>query len=232
MIRRLFRFGFYLVLLAIALVVAGLLLMDTIVKNVVEYRIRSETGMDARIGSINVGLLTPTITIENLKLNNTAEFGGTPFLVIRELRLEYDRAAAKRGKLHLPLLRLDLQEIDQVMDDRGRSNFDDLRKKEEEAARKKALNHEPETIFGGIDYLNLTLTKGRFIRLGHPDQNREVIFGIDNQVFSHVTSDDDLEALLIYLSMRTGGAMYLQGLMAPVATAKAPAHPHLIIKNP
>jgi hypothetical protein len=225
MIRRLLRIVFYLALLALVLAVAGLLLLDTILKAVVENRIRAETGMDAEIGKLNVGLLTPTITIKDFKLNNSADFGGAPFLVIREARVEYDRAALKRGKLHLPLLRLDFQEIDEVIDERGRSSFEEIHQREEASARKKAANHEPELAFGGIDHLNLTLSKGRTIHLGHPDQNQEVIFGLDNQVFSRVNSDDDLDTLMIYLSLRTGGAMRLQGLVGRPPPGKASSRP-------
>jgi len=45
--------------------------------------------MDARIEKMEVGLATPTVNLEGLKLYNTADFGGGTFLEMPELRVEY-----------------------------------------------------------------------------------------------------------------------------------------------
>ena len=109
--RRLFRWALYLFIVLAVLVVAGILLLNTIVKQVVESRLRSSTGMDVRIGQIDVGLLSPTLTIENLKIYNTADFGGSVFLDMPELHMEYDPHAIRAGQFHFKLVRLDLAEV-------------------------------------------------------------------------------------------------------------------------
>src|SRR5260370_3042979 len=103
--RRLFRWAFRLVLLVVILLVALVVFMDSIVRALAEREIRSATGMDVKIGSFSIGLISPVITIENFKLYNTAEFGGSPFVDLPELRVEYDWRALRPPELHCQLVR-------------------------------------------------------------------------------------------------------------------------------
>jgi len=79
--------------------------------------------MDAEIGKISMGLLTPTATVENFKLYNSPDFGGTPFLKISELHIEYDRAALARHEIHVILARFNLDEFDIVKNEAGQTNI-------------------------------------------------------------------------------------------------------------
>ena len=66
-----------LVLLAIVLIVILLLSLNSILRAVMEHRIRAQTGMDAEIGKVSVGFVEPTVEIQNLRLYNPPDFGGT-----------------------------------------------------------------------------------------------------------------------------------------------------------
>ena len=92
-------------LLAIVLVVILFLSLDTMIRVTMEHNIRKQTGMDAEIGKFHLGLTEPVLTIKNLKLHNSPAFGGTPFLEIPEVHVEYDRAALKAGTVRLVLSR-------------------------------------------------------------------------------------------------------------------------------
>jgi len=59
LIRRLFRWALYLFILLVVLIVAAILSLDTIAKQVVQSRLRAETGMDVKIGKMDIGLATP-----------------------------------------------------------------------------------------------------------------------------------------------------------------------------
>ena len=126
--KRLFRWAFYLFLFLAVLVVAGILLLDTIVKEIAISQIRAQTGMDVKIGKLSVGLLSPTFCVEDFTLYNTAEFGGSPFLRMPELYLEYDRPALRCGQLHFKLVRVNLEEIALVKNQSGRFNVAALEK--------------------------------------------------------------------------------------------------------
>lgn len=208
--RRLFRWALYLFIVVVVLVVAAVLLLNTFVKQFMESRLRAETGMDVKIGQVDVGLLSPTITIENFKLYNTADFGGSIFIDMPELHLEYDPLAFRTGKLHFKLVRLDLEEIALVQDKKGRLNVQDLQKKSRGASSPGEKKSSAEDIkFTGIDTLNLTLGKFRLSNLGS-GREEELEFGITNQISHNVKSEADLAALNMLMATRA--------LMAPSST--------------
>ena len=192
-----------LVLLVVVLAVAGLLLLDTIVREVAVSRIHSGTGMEVRIQSVHVGLLTPTMTIEGLKLYNTPEFGGAVCLSMPELYVEYDPLAIRSRQLHLRLVRLDLAEVLLVQDKKGRSNFDALEKSGRKSGAKKTAGEGFK--FTVIDTLNLSLGKFHLSNLAS-GRSEEINFAVKNQILHDVKSEDDLGGLALLLAVRHGSS--------------------------
>ena len=96
--KTLWRWAFRLLILLIVLVVAGVLLLDPITREIIKYQIRKRTGLEAKIGRLSIGLFSPTITAENVVLYNSAEFGGSPLFEMPELFIEYDRAALRSNQ--------------------------------------------------------------------------------------------------------------------------------------
>src|ERR1043165_2628752 len=174
MIRRLFRWALYLFIIFVVLIVAAVLLFDSMVRSIVEHRVRSQTGMDVKIGKFSVGFFSPTITIENFKLYNTAEFGGGEFLDLPELHIVYDRTAFRSGKLHLKLVRVNLAEIHLVESKDGRRNFETLLNAKTIAAGSGlglgGSNHLAHMEFGGIDMANVTIDRSRYTSFRQPSQ--------------------------------------------------------------
>ncbi len=132
-IRWLIRIALALFIMCIVAIVAGILLLDTVVREVLTSRMRAATGMEVKISSVHVGLRQSVIAIEGLKLYNTPEFGGKLCLDMPELHLEYDPVALRAGTIHLPLVRLNLAEVDVVTDKQGRSNFDGIEKQNKQS---------------------------------------------------------------------------------------------------
>ena len=194
--RRLFRWAFRIVLgliiLAVVAAVAVILLMDTLTKEVIVSRLRSQTGMEVKIASVHVGLLSPTLSIEGLKLYNAADFGGSVCLDMPELHLEYDPAALRARKLHVTLLRLDVKELSLTVDKLKRSNMDTLKRKSKEPGRQK---WEWEKLkFTSIDVLNVTL--GKFhVNNQATGRGEEMDFGVKNQILRNVKTGKDLSPL-------------------------------------
>jgi uncharacterized protein involved in outer membrane biogenesis len=205
--KRLFKWAFRLAILLVVLVVVLLLSLDSILKTVVERQIRSETGMDARIGKFSVGLLSSTVTIQDLKLYNTAEFGGTVFVDIPELRVEYDRAALAEQKLHVTLMRFDLAELNVVRNEAGRTNIMEFMKQSPGKKTKTgrgALDGLGDIKFTGIDVLNLSLGKVRFVDLKTPNRSLELKMNVRDQVLKNVKSERDLYGVLALIWLRNG----------------------------
>jgi uncharacterized protein involved in outer membrane biogenesis len=213
--KRLIKWLFLLVLLAVALVVGLLLTKDAIAKAAVEQQIRAQTGMDVKIGKLSVGVLSPVATIENLKLYNTPEFGGTPFLDIRELHLEYDRDALAQRQLKVKLLRINLEELTVVRNAAGATNIAVLNEKP--AATRAKLTGDVE--FRGVEVLNVSVGKVQLIDLKNPRNNRLRTVNLHNQVFNNLKTPGDWYGVLILLWLRSGAPMVQSGTVVPLLTS-------------
>jgi hypothetical protein len=204
--RWLFRLLFAAVALMIVAIVILLLSYNSILRGFVEHQIRNTTGMDTKIGKLSIDLLTPTVTVENFKLYNTPDFGGTPFLSIPEIHVEYDRVALARREIHVTLMRFNLGEFDIVKNESGRTNFFPLNitlpaKQFRDGKAMAIFKRQTGYDFKGIDVLNVSIGKVRFIDLKNQQNNREQDIGIENCIMKNVQSPADLAGLgaLIWL---------------------------------
>jgi len=205
LIKRLVRWALYLFILLVVLIVAAILSMDAIVKQIVQSRFRSATGMDATIGKMDIGLLTPTIAIEDFKIYNPPGFGGSLFLSLPEIYVDYDRDALRARKLHLNLVRLNLAEMDIVEDKNGRTNIQSIGEKSRAAAA-AAVKKSSALTFAGLDTLNVTLQKLRLWSLDSPAQVREESFGISNEVFTNLVTGEDFRRMAVMLAARSSAS--------------------------
>jgi uncharacterized protein involved in outer membrane biogenesis len=209
--KKLLKWLFGLALLAIVLVVVFLLSLDSILRVLAEDRIHAQTGMDAEIGKFHVGLLEPEMTIQNLKLYNPPDFGGTPFLNIKEIHVEYDRDALRDGQIHVTLMRFNLGELDVVRNEAGQTNLFSLgvtlpaKDAREAGSRELAeLKRRTGLDFAGIDVLNVSVGEARFIDLKNPRNDREQKIGIDNLIVKNVKSPADLAGVAVLIALRSG----------------------------
>lgn len=197
------RWTFRLAILGIVLLVAALLLKDTVLKAVAERRIRQGTGMDATISRMDVGLLTPVFTMQGFKLYNAPEFGGAVFLEIPEVYLEDDPVAAATGKFHLKRVRLNLAQVNIVKSKSGKLNVDEL--KEVDAAgkgSKKSKDKSQGFEFGGIDVLHLSLGKIRYDDLQNPKNSRVYNLDLKNEEVRNLKTEEDVQNWMASLLLR------------------------------
>jgi hypothetical protein len=204
----LFKWLFRLGLLAVALAVVFFLSLDSILRVAVEHNIRARTGMDAEIGKFHLGLFAPVVQIENLRIHNPPDFGGTPFLNIPEIHMEYDRAALAKREVHITLLRFNLSELDIVKNEAGRTNLFSLGltlpTKAPVAQKTDLVEFKKQTglDFKGIDVLNVSVGTAKFIDLKDPRNNREQNIDIENQVIKNVKNRADLAGLVLLVALR------------------------------
>lgn len=210
MIRWLFKWIFRLVALVVLLAVLLLVFKDTIIRVVTEHRIRAETGMEAKIRRVSVGLFSPVISIDDLRVYNTPEFGGGIFLAVPELHVEYDRALLMEQKFHITLMRLNLAEIDVVRNAEGRTNIVSMA-----GVEKKLTQFFPrgqhaskgEMKFDGIEVLNLSLGRARFVDLKDSSQNRDFQIGLKDEVMRNLKTKDDFYGAMVLVWLRHGSEM-------------------------
>lgn len=202
--RRLFRFAFRMLVIVMVLAVAALLLLDTIVREVAEQRIRQRTGLDARIGRMRIGLAEPRLTIEDLVIYNRGEFGGGPLLRVPELHVEYDRDSLWSHKLHCKLVRLNIAQLNIVEDKHGRLNLDALQDYAGKHGGPLLTTNKTSTSyqFTGIDTLNLTLGRAEFMSMKDPGKVDVLKMDMQNHVLLDVKSPDDLSATVALIKMK------------------------------
>ena len=202
-----FKWLVRLVILAIILIVVFFLSLDTIVRLIMENRIRAQTGMGAEIGKFTLGLAEPTITIKNFKLFNPPNFGGTLFIDIPEIHVEYDRAAIAKRELHVTLLRFNLGELDIVKNDAGQTNIfaiATLPSVKKSGGGEKSFAQETGYAFTGIDVLNVSVGTAKFIDLKDQRNNREQKIGLENLIMKNVKTTTDLAGLALLVALRGG----------------------------
>ena len=206
--KRLLKWLLRLVALAIVLVVILLLALDSILRVYLEYRIQSRTGMQAEIGRFKLGLIHPTVTIQDFKLFNPPDFGGTPFINFREIHVEYDPVALAKHEFHVALLRIDLNELDIVKNEAGKTNLfsivNSVSVKRTGAKSKADFTRETGLEFTGIDVLNVSIGTVKFIDLKDQRQNRAQAIDIENCVLKNVKSPTDLAGLVVLVALRGG----------------------------
>jgi hypothetical protein len=211
MFKWLFKWIFRLAILIVVLVVLLIAFKDSIWTALAEHRIRSETGLEARIGKLSTGILSPVVTIEDLKLYNTAEFGGTLFLEVPELHIEVDSLAFAQRKLKMKLVRFNLATINIVRNEAGLTNILVLVESEKKQREKKKKDSVQRLLgdleFDGIDVLNLSLGKATFTDLGNPKNNTEIAVNMENQLFRNVKSEGDAYGILFMIWLRSGGKL-------------------------
>ena len=211
-------------LLLVLLAVILFLSLDTILRVTAENRIRAQTGMDAEIGKFHLGLLEPVVSIKDFKIFNPPEFGGTPFLNIPEIHVEYDRAALLKNKIHLTLVRFNLGELDIVKNEAGQTNLFSLgvALPQNGAAggnqQLKELKQRTGLDFQGIDALNVSVGTAQFIDLKDSRNNRTQKIGIDNLVMKNVKTPADLAGLAVLVALRGGD--FFTSLIGPGANLK------------
>jgi hypothetical protein len=202
-----FKWLVRLFILAVVLVVIFFLSLDTILRLIMENRIRAQTGMGAEIGKFTLGLADPTITIKNFKLFNPPSFGGTLFLDIPEIHVEYDRAALAKRELHVTLLRFNLGELDIVKNDAGQTNIfaiATLPSVKKPGGGEKSFAQETGYAFTGIDVLNVSVGTAKYIDLKDQRNNREQKIGLENLVMKNVKTTTDLAGLALLVALRGG----------------------------
>jgi len=219
--KRFLKWVIGLLLVGIVLLVICLLSIDSILRVIIQHNIRSQTGMGAEIGKFHFGLMEPVVEIKDLQLYNPPAFGGTPFLNIPEIHVEYDREALKRNEIHITLLRFNLGELDVVKSRDGQTNLLSmgLQLPSKDAADKTggadlaAFKKQTGMEFKGIDCLNVSVGKFKYLDLQNQSNNVEQKIGIENCVVTNVTSAADLVGIGVFVGLRSGD--FFKPLVAP-----------------
>jgi uncharacterized protein involved in outer membrane biogenesis len=207
--------------LLLLLVLVLVLSLDRILKPILERQLTKATGLQAKIGRLDIGLGTPRFNLEQVTLTSSADFGGTRFALIQEIHIQYDFQRLRTREVRLTVLRLDLAEMHLVKNAQGRANWDGpLKAMNALSTPHKDRPSAQEWLYTGIDSLNLSLGRVRYSDLGQPSNSFDLNLGLRDRVFSQVKSPTDMLGLVFEIFLRSRGG----SMTTPAGTAPAPAN--------
>ncbi|MFO1488998.1 MAG: hypothetical protein U1F65_11025 [Verrucomicrobiota bacterium] len=209
-----------LLVILLALAVAAFFYRDAMLRSVMEERFRAQTGMEVKVGKVTSSIFSRAVTVQNLKLYNTAEFGGAPLLEIPELYLKCDSSALAQRHLRIELARVNVAQLNVVRNDAGQTNLFSLAGGLGLPGKSKRSPDIGGFTFDKIDVLNLSVGKVQFIDLKNPRKNREVRVNLENQIFKDVKSGEDLDTILFMIWLKSGGGP-LSGCRPPSEEVQA-----------
>ncbi len=203
------------VVILVLLALLGVLLFfkDAILKTIAESRLRKQTGLEARIGQLKVGLGSAKVVLKDFKLINTAAYGGGALVDIPELHLELDPAPAAAGKLRFKLIRFHLAELNVVRGQDGRINLEELSARLQPPASvttNATLRLSAGYEFGGIKTMHLTLHQVNYTDLRQPRNNRRMRLGIEDEVITGLNTEEDVNNWLASMFVRIVLQEYLR----------------------
>ena len=202
----------------VTLLLVGLLSFDWIVKRTIQSRVNASGVAEVEIGSLNIGLFRSHLEVRDLKVFGQSQFGGVQLLDLPELRVEYDRDAFKRQELKFRLVRIRINELT-LMDGfaGGQTNmFQRLQGYSElvvaytnrigELTNRIDLNRAQQVgnrTFRGIDRLELTLGRVRFVDVKDPLSEKMAALNINRRVMTNIADLPGLAPLAMELLVRT-----------------------------
>ena len=195
-------------LLAVVLVIGLLLLKDNLARSFAEQQIRRNTGFDTKLGKVQIGLLEPRVTFENLTLYNPPEFGGSAFFDAPDIHVEYVPSQLALGRVHLKFVRLNLRELN-IVETNGKTNLLELLRDIIPPSDTNSSTRSSRYTFTGIDLLNLSIGRIRYIDPRRPKRNQDIQLGLENHLVHNVRSEVDFANILLKLLFRAGITIYV-----------------------
>jgi uncharacterized protein involved in outer membrane biogenesis len=187
------------IILAVAVVLA--VGKDTIAKVGIERGVELVTGLRLSIQKLAIGIINTNVGINDLKLYNPQGFEDKIMLNMPEIYVDYDLAAILRGKVHLPEMRINLQEFMVVKNRDGKLNLDSLKAvQSQKAAKKPAAGPAEKGKMPEIQIDKLVLKVGKVIYKDYSKGGAPTVkeFNVNiNEEYSNITDPNKLVSLIV-----------------------------------
>jgi uncharacterized protein involved in outer membrane biogenesis len=213
------KFLVFLLVIVVLVAVVFSFVKNSIAKSAIESGVKSATGLDMKLKSVNVGILRSLVDLKGIELSNPKEFKGTTLAKIPRIYVDCDLGAFIRKEIHLQEVRLEIEELLIVKNAEGDLNVDVFKsiatpkEKEPSQSEKKSDTKTPEKkeekseepLQFSIDLLALKL--GRIIYkdyTGGAEPTTTVIkLNIDEQ-YENITDFKDLIRMVVQKSFVSG----------------------------
>ncbi len=201
----------------LGIVVVGLFVLgvakNILIKSAVTIGASQVTGAKVKIKKFSLGIFSQSVQIKGFQMYNPKGFPKGVMVDIPEIRVDLDLPALLGGKLHLPMVVLDLKELVLVTNKEGLLNVDALKvsqvdekkseekKSEEKKEPKKKKESKPMAM--QIDILKLNL--GQVVQKDYSKGDKPVIqatdIGINDKEFKNITSAQQFATLVLVQAM-------------------------------
>jgi hypothetical protein len=136
----------------LGIIIGGVIIFkDTIARYSVSQGVKAVTGLTLEMGSLDIGVFKPVVTVIDMKLFNPPDYPDKLMADIPVFSADYDFGAFLKGKVHLRELRINLKNLEVVKNEKNRVNLESL-----EALKPKGTGPAPEI---KIDKLVLDIGK-------------------------------------------------------------------------
>jgi len=214
----------------IAIIAVASIFVIGIVKNVaakmvVQNGVKWVTGLELKVKSLKVGILTPVISIKELKLLNPKGYEERTMVDLPEVHVRYHLPAFFQGKVHLKELRLHLREFAVVKNQAGESNIEALNsisKKGEQT--KPSKDKKQQDMNFQIDRFDLKLEQVSFKDYSKATPSEKTFDLRLNETFYDVRSPNKLVMLIVgKVLMSTTIGRFVNVDMGPLTDAVSDA---------
>jgi hypothetical protein len=201
----------------LALVGMGAFGMDWFVKRAITEQLRQSGVAEVEIGSLDIGLIRPRLVLKNVKLFAEPQLGGVQILDLPELFISYDRNALQRSELHLNEVRIQLTEL-ALIDGIEEKPINMMQMVQLLPMQMAAYTNRLASLtnqvdfekaqqlgklkFAGVDHLELTVGRVRFIDMKDPTAERVSSLSIHKKSWSNLKTVPDLVPIAVDLVVR------------------------------
>jgi len=191
------RIGIIIIIILLPLVII-ISARNIIVKNAVSKGVKTMTGLDLNLKSINIGIFKSLIGIKGLNLYNPSGFTDRLMVNIPEIYVDYDLGAFLKKKVHFEEMRLNLKELVVVKNKKGQLNLNALKVTQAKGEKKESSKKPKEALKFKIDVLQLKIGKVIFkdYSQGPKPQTKEFNINIDER-YKNITDPYEFSKLVI-----------------------------------
>lgn len=194
---------------------------NLVVKTILTSGASHVMGTKVHIDGFAFGVFKQAVRIKGFKVYNPKGFPKGVLVDLREVSVEYDLPAILKGKLHLPLIAIDLKEMVIVKNEDGKLNVDSLKiaqqkvKPDKEKVReKKGKKDSTKQMAIQIDEARLNL--GKVIVKDYSKGEAPIILaydiGVKDKLYKDIKSAEQFAALIMVEAMgpvgMKGAAIY------------------------
>jgi uncharacterized protein involved in outer membrane biogenesis len=223
--KKIFKWFFRLVLIAMALVAVLILFRNPLLRIMAEQQVRQETGMETILGRVRIDLRSPVIRLENVRLISPPEFGGRLFLDLPEVRLEYDSVALLFRRIRIRRIAFRLDEMRIVRNAQGQTNLEIFRERLALGRAASSLAHW-NWEYDGTEYVTFAVGRLNYFDGRDPKKSEEIYAGVRDVTIKPLRSGLDILIALARIAESRGAIWTAEALSAGqgrrVGTARAP----------